>query len=159
MAAQLACLRDVRPDWASVSVREVSRSPDLAPKLYALCKDQGTQVQHILYDAEDAELLAHWQQDGTVRPGQADRLLVLGRYTTNQQSCPDDLNAFPPAASDWMVCAFGTGEHACLQESARRGADLRVGFENSLTDQNGTAWADNAASVAALVAALEKDRA
>ncbi|WP_253276834.1 3-keto-5-aminohexanoate cleavage protein [Ruegeria sp. 6PALISEP08] len=154
--AQLACLEQVQPDWASISIREIARDPDLAPRVYALCADQGTRVQHILYDSEDARLLDQWQRDGIVQANQTDRLLVLGRYSEGQQSVPADLDAFPDCPNRWMICAFGTQEHACLAEAARRGGDVRVGFENSLTGPDGTPWADNAASVAALVELLGK---
>lgn len=153
--AQFACLEKVRPGWASVSVREIARELELASRVYGLCADQGTRVQHILYDADDAALLSQWQNDGIVRDGQVDRILVLGRYTSGQQSSPKDLDQFPVGTSPWMVCAFGAQEHACLVYAARRGGDVRVGFENSLTDQNGNQWKDNAASVSALIAMLE----
>ncbi len=153
--AQLACLRQVRPAWASVSVREIARSPGLADRVYGLCHEQGTQVQHILYDAEDAALLSQWQRAGVVREGQVDRLLVLGRYATDQISSPEDLDQFPRDASGWMVCAFGPQEHACLYAAARQGADLRVGFENSIMNSKRQTWPDNAASVAALVSLIE----
>ncbi len=153
--AQYACLRNVQPEWASISVREIARNPDLAPRVYALCEDQGTRVQHILYDAEDVDLLTRWQNLGVVRPDQIDRLLVLGRYAEGQDTTPQELDRFPSDASPWMVCAFGSQEHACLSEAAMRGADVRVGFENSLTAPDGQQWADNAASVAALVARIK----
>jgi uncharacterized protein (DUF849 family) len=152
----------VQPAWASISVREIARAPELAAGVYGLCAEQGTRVQHILYDAADAALLGEWQQAGTVAPEQNDRLLVLGRYSAGQVSAPEDLDAFPAAAmvaGSWMICAFGAGEHACLAEAARRGGDLRVGFENGLTAADGTPWKDNAASVAALVNRLEGDPA
>lgn len=152
--AQIQCLRDVTPKWASISVREIARQPELAPRVYALCADQGTRVQHILYDADDAALLARWRNEGIVAPSQNERLLVLGRYTDNQQSSPSDLDRFPMDVSPWMVCAFGSQEHVCLHEAARRGADVRVGFENSFIGPDGQNWSDNAASVAALVARI-----
>lgn len=155
VGAQFACLQNVRPQWASISVREIARAPELAPRVYGLCAEQGTRVQHILYDAEDAALLTQWRKAGIVRDEQSDRLLVLGRYATGQQSTPHDLDQFPGDASAWMVCAFGLQEHACLEYAARRGGDVRVGFENSLTDHNGNIWENNAASVSALVAMLE----
>ncbi len=153
--AQFECLRRVQPKWASISVREIARHPDLAERVYGLCHDQGTRVQHILYDAEDAALLNEWQNAGVVRDGQADRLLVLGRYTVNQISSPEDITSFPQDTSPWMVCAFGPLEHACLAEAARQGGDLRVGFENSLTNSDGQPWPDNAASVTGLMALLK----
>lgn len=156
VTAQLECLERVRPGWASVSVREVARSPEIAPRIYGLCAEQGTRVQHILYDAADAALLKQWQKAGIVKQKQVDRILVLGRYASNQQSAPQDLDQFPQDSSPWMVCAFGAQEHACLLHAAERGADVRVGFENSLTDQDGNQWKDNTASVAALVEKLER---
>lgn len=154
--AQYDCLRLVRPGWASISVREIARSPELAPKVYAICKEQGTRVQHILYDAADAELMTRWQETGVVNDDQVDRLLVLGRYTTDQESTPDLLDTFPESPTPWMVCAFGGQEHLCLQRAAQRGGDVRVGFENSLTSAEGTRWADNAASVSALIDLLKR---
>lgn len=155
VAAQYDCLRLVQPAWASIAVREMARAPELAERVYALCADQSTLVQHILYDAADAELLQDWQARGVVRAGQEERLLVLGRYATGQESRPADLDAFPETHAPWMVCAFGRREHDCLLAAARRGADVRVGFENSLTDADGNIWPNNAASVAALVARLK----
>ncbi|WP_371734349.1 3-keto-5-aminohexanoate cleavage protein [Aliiroseovarius sp. xm-a-151] len=160
VAAQLACLKQVAPEWASISVREIARDPSLAEQVYGACAAQGTRVQHILYDTDDAALLAHWQAQGIVRAGQVDRLLVLGRYATGQISRPADLEPFLTNGTPkdpWMVCAFGPQEHACLTRAAHLGGDLRVGFENGLTDEHDTPWADNAASVAALISRLKGD--
>lgn len=157
--AQLDCLRRVRPGWASISVREIARDPALAPEVYAACAEAGTEVQHILYDAEDIALLRDWQARGVVRPGQAAGIFVLGRYSAGQVSTPADLDPFRaamPEARDWMVCAFGPREHDCLLAAARQGGHLRVGFENSLTDSRDRPHADNAASVAALRSQLER---
>ena len=153
--AQFECLRQVRPTWASISVREVA---EMADRVYGLCHDQGTRVQHILYDAEDAALLARLQAEGVVRAGQVDRLFVLGRYATGQESVPDDLDQFPLEGGPWMLCAFGAKEHACLLKATRQGGDVRVGFENSLTDSSGQTWANNAASVSALVSLIKGEQ-
>lgn len=153
VAAQLACLRAVKPAWASISVREIQRAPDMAHKVYGTCADAGTRVQHILYDTADLALLADWHARGIVQPDQTDLLFVLGRYTTGQTATPDDLSPFldaAPAQARWMLCAFGHHEHACLHAAAQRGGALRVGFENNLNDDAGHRFADNAASVKAL---------
>lgn len=157
VAEQYECLKAVQPEWASISVREIAREPDLASRVYVLCRDQGTRVQHILYGAGDAELLTRWQAEGIVQPDQADRLLVLGRYATGQQSNPADLDQFPTSSARWMACAFGAQEHACLARAAALGGDVRVGFENALTAPDGVPWVDNAASVAALVDVLKRN--
>ena len=161
VADQLACLSDLRPPWASVSVREMSRDVALAARLYAVARDAGTRIQHILYDTDDALLLQSWQSDGTVQPGQEDVLLVLGRYSLDLPSDPRTVGSFRNAlvrGTPWMLCAFGATEHICLREAARLGGNLRVGFENSTTSSTGQDWSDNAASVAALVTALETNR-
>jgi len=157
VAAQLACLRALRPAWASVAVREIARAPQLARAVYATCADNATEVQHILYDAGDIAQLRAWRAQGIVHASQRSVLCVLGRYRAGQTSSPEDLAPFLaalPAATDWMVCAFGPREHECLASAARQGADVRVGFENSLCAANGTPHADNAASVAALIQTL-----
>lgn len=158
VATQLECLKQVRPGWASISVREIARDPDLAARVYATCADQGTEVQHILYDTDDISRLLCWQSDGTVRPGQEAVLFVLGLYAPGQVSAPNDLAPFRaalPSLRNWMVCAFGPQEHACLLAAARNGGQLRVGFENSLTDHRNKPHPNNAASVAALRSLLE----
>lgn len=158
VAAQLHCLSRLRPGWASISVREIARARDLAPRVYGTCADNGTEVQHILYDAADAALLTDWRVRGIVRPGQDDVILVLGRYATGQQARPADLAPLLAAkpAGRWMLCAFGRSEHDCLLQAARRGGDLRVGFENNLTRADGTPFRDNAESVSLLVSQLER---
>ena len=159
---QLTCLQDVRPGWASVSVREIARAPDLAARVYATCAANGTEVQHILYDTDDVALLRRWQADGTVRPEQDSAIFVLGRYGAGQTSVPADLTPFlraMPGRGRWMVCAFGPGEHECLSHAAALGGDVRVGFENNMLAADGQPWRDNASSVAGLIAQLERKAA
>lgn len=159
VADQHRCLTDVAPDWASISIREIARAPERAPRLYAQCAAQGTRVQHILYDRSDIALLTDWRERRIVRPDQTDTLLVLGRYGAGHGSDPADiagLVADLPEGLAWMLCAFGDREHACLQEAARLGGALRVGFENSRCGADGGIWPDNAASVAALRHAMQK---
>lgn len=157
--AQLALLSALKPQWASISVREIDRSPNLADAIYGTCSHNGTKVQHILYGPDDLELLAQLQVAGVVRPDQVDVICVLGRYSKDQTSYPGDLQPFLKAQlvpPNWMVCGFGPFEHLCLLDAARAGGTLRVGFENSLTGENGTPHADNAASVAALCQRLRE---
>lgn len=159
VAEQLACLEQVQPGWASIALREIARDMDLAPRIYATCAEQGTEVQHILFGAGDIRTFAEWRTRGVIGVGQDRVLLVLGDYARRTGAAPEDLApllaALPPV-SRWMVCAFGPGEHACLLEAAVSGGDCRVGFENGLCDSRNRPWPDNAASVAALRAALKE---
>ncbi|MEO0484889.1 MAG: 3-keto-5-aminohexanoate cleavage protein [Pseudomonadota bacterium] len=151
-AAQLALIRDLAPLWASVALRELAADPSLARRLYAMCRDQGTALQHIIYDAGDAARLGQWQQEGVLGPNE-DVILVLGRYDASHLARVEDIAPFRaslPPVGRWMLCAFGPQEHACLHAAARLGADVRVGFENALTDAKGTPWPNVESSVAAL---------
>lgn len=157
---QLACLEELIPDWASVSIREVARSPSLAQRLYHGCAERGTLIQHILYDSADLFQFQAWLSAGVVSPSQNCVILVLGRYQNAQIAVPYDLEpllTYLPSGIDWMACAFGPNEHLCLASAAAKGGAVRVGFENSLTGPDGRPHASNAASVAALIKRLEGD--
>lgn len=151
-ATQLALLEDLEPSWVSISLREAARSESDARRMYAFCQAKGIAVQHIVYDIADAELIRAWQKCGVLTEKES-VILVLGRYSGNKTADIADLDplldALPPVGS-WMVCAFGPTEHDILVEAAKRGGDVRVGFENSLTDAHGLRWRDVAASVEAL---------
>ncbi|THH34374.1 3-keto-5-aminohexanoate cleavage protein [Aliishimia ponticola] len=151
-AQQFATLQALVPDWTTLSVREMATDPGLAREVYAFCADHRIEVQHILYDAQDAALLSGLQDTG-ILGGDASVILVLGRYTKGMVSDPDDLPAFLaalPPVGRWMLCAFGRREHDCLRAAARLGGDLRVGFENAHIGPDGTPWPDMASSVRAL---------
>ena len=160
---QLDLLEDLKPGAASIAVREMARDEALAARAYAVAREAGTEVQHILYGEPCLRTLAAWFADGTVPETFRSAILVLGQYAPARAAAPHEVAPFVGTAREMdlvpMVCAFGPQEHACLLEAARLGADLRVGFENSLSGPDGMPWADNAASVAALVAALgERER-
>jgi len=63
-------------------------------------------------------------------------LYVLGLSTAGQTSCPADLLPFlapdHPKFTNWMVCAFGRHEAACVTSAALLGSHARVGFENNI---------------------------
>lgn len=154
--SQYALLNSLKPKWASLSVREAARDSALAPKIYQTCDEQGTELQHILFDEKDAAQLGAWIDQGIVLP-RPSVILVLGRYTTDMNSNPNDLEPFLQSLPDvgkWMLCAFGPNEHACLETAAKLGGDVRVGFENSYVQQDGTPWPDMPSSIKALRARI-----
>ncbi|MCV2889526.1 BKACE family enzyme [Ruegeria aquimaris] len=159
---QYACLDALRPAWASVSLREIARDPDLAPRLYALAADQGIRLQHIAYDRGDLDLLAQSRATGIIRAEQDEVICVLGAYAPPRAGRPEELAALAPALDGLRLglCAFGPQEQACLLAGARAGAEvLRVGFENNLLSPDGTPWPDNSAAVASLRHHLERKAA
>lgn len=158
VSSQLECLNQVKPKWASISIQEIARDRELAPRVYRTCAENGTRVQHIIYDQTDLVLLQNWQNQGIVKQLQSEVLFVLGRYNTMQLSKPSHIDTFLPHIgkfSNWMVCAFGPREHDCLVRVAHQGGAVRIGFENNISDENGSKFKDNTASLVAFLGKLE----
>lgn len=159
---QLHLLDELRPMAASVSVREIARSPDHASLVYATAQRHGTQVQHILYGASCLDQLERWRACGTVPEIMRDAILVLGQYAPPRAGHPNELAPLMTktrsAGLRMSVCAFGEDEQACLGEAYRLGCDLRVGFENNLRAPNGTLWKDNAQAVLSLRTLLDTQK-
>ena len=152
--AQMAVVRDTRPEAVSVGLRELLK-PEVSEKelsgFFSWLVQEGIMTQVILYDEAD---VANWQRlrtQGVIPEGPWFLLFVLGRYTANQTSDPTDLLPFL-AADDgkypWAMCAFGPRENACAITAAGLGGHVRVGFENNLYLKDGSVAPDNAALVA-----------
>ncbi len=155
--SQLSLLQDLRPGAASIAVREIMRRPDLAQQVYATCAEAGTQVQHILYNADDLAALRHLLDRGTVPDHMRAVLLVFGRYDPPQIGQPGQVGAAHDALSgdfpDWTICAFGPREHEVAEAAMRLGAHVRIGFENNLQRPDGSPARDNAENIARAVRA------
>lgn len=154
-AQQRAVVREVKPEAASLALRELV--PDASEEaafadLLGWMKQAGVVPQIILYDAADALRLAEFRKRGLVPFERLPLLFVLGRYTAGQVSSPSDLLPFvtPHLPEDhWSVCAFGAQEIACVTTSALLGGNIRVGFENNEQLPNGSRAAGNEDLVAA----------
>ncbi len=157
---QLELLEKLMPTAASISLREVRQDRDVARRIYDMCRSNEVEVQHIVYDDDDARLLQFWQDEGVLDEN-ASVILVLGSYVEGRPaSIPEftALKAALPSVGQVMACAFGPTEHTCLSYAAAQGADVRVGFENSICDENGRLWDSVATSVKALKTRLEAAR-
>lgn len=152
--AQMAVVRDTRPEAVSVGLRELLK-PDVPESelhsFFAWLVQEAIMTQVILYDEQD---VAHWQRlrtDGVIPEGPWFLLFVLGRYTAGQTSSPTDLLPFlqrDDGRYPWAMCAFGPQENACAITAAGLGGHVRVGFENNLFLKDGRTAPDNAALVA-----------
>lgn len=152
---QRQLVRDVRPKSVSVSIAEMFSDGNIKSALnfYHWCHEENIAVQHILYGPSDLNLIDDrlGAAEFTEEPQQM--LFVLGRYTKNQQSRPEDLTPFMNWLSgnrwqaDWAVCAFGQGETDCLRHAYNLGGKVRIGFENSIWHKNGAIAEDNAARI------------
>lgn len=150
-AGQLACLTDLEPRAASIAVREMAIDPAVAKATYAFAEEANIEVQHITYSPDCIQQLHAWYRAGVVRASQNRVLFVLGQYAPPRDAQPTDLAPLIDALGegDWhrSVCAFGGGEHRCLSAARALGLGVRIGFENSISDQKGAVHSDNAASI------------
>lgn len=160
-AEQIAVVKAVRPEAASLALREVA--PDEASEpafldLLTWMARERVAPQIILYAPDEAARLAAMRDAGRLPWDDIPVLYVLGRYTPGQKSAPADLLPFiegsMPRFAHWSVCAFGQREAACVAAGALMGGHCRVGFENNLWLPDGSVATGNAElvdTVAALV--------
>ena len=147
---QMSCVRTLRPQSASVALREILSEPGTkseAIDFFRWMADESISAQIILYNTADLEQLIGLVESGTI-PLPPLMLFVLGRYRSGQQSSPYDLMPFLASLGerDWpfAVCAFGRREAECVVRAAQHGGHIRVGFENNLELPDGTRASSNA---------------
>jgi 3-keto-5-aminohexanoate cleavage enzyme len=171
-AQQIETVRALTPQAVSIAYKELA--PDAsaeaaAGELYAWAAGQGVAVQHIVYSPDELDRLLDASARGVVPGGRLSILFPLGRYAVGQESDPLELVPFVARIRDsgraesitWMCCAFGRAETAALVASAALGGNVRVGFENSFYNADGSRAADNAErvrEVAGATAALARSR-
>ena len=162
---QRAMVEALRPEAVSLGLREFLPAEPSAEeeavfaRFLAGCWQGKTLVQFILYDGADYARLQRLQAKGVVPPGKLAVLFVLGRYTKDMQSSPDDLAPFIEAGGSaqlWSVCAFGRREADCAAAALAVGGHVRVGFENNLHLADGSLAASNADLVEDVAAPLAR---
>ena len=160
-AEQSAVLKAVRPEAASLALRELApddRSEPAFAELLSWMDREDVIPQIILYDPTEAARLAGMINRGIVPWKDVPVLYVLGRYTTGQTAQPADLLPFlepdMPRFGNWSICAFGRHEAACVTAGALLGGHVRIGFENNLLLPDGGPARSNAQLVANLAAAV-----
>ena len=159
-AQQVECIQAVRPQMASMALREISsdyKAPEYAREFFAWCDDNEVHVQHILYSAEDLQRFQQYRDNGVIPAGHRCVLFVLGRYRVDFQSQPSDLEPFLQqdlGGLDWFVCAFGNLEQECALKAIEAGGHARIGFENNLYLANGELAENTAELISSLVEAL-----
>ncbi|MBW8724585.1 MAG: 3-keto-5-aminohexanoate cleavage protein [Inquilinus limosus] len=155
---QMELVRVLRPAAVSVGLREILGGGEAAASaFFSWAAGEGIAIQHILYDRADLDTFAELhRRDCFGESAQPRMLFVLGRYAPDQESRPEDLDAFLDGLEHhrldavWSVCAFGRGETSALAAALARGGHVRVGFENSLWHADGRIARDNAERVAAI---------
>ncbi len=163
---QQALMYSLQPRYVSVAVREMVRKPEDWPQattFYAWAQNNNIQIQHILYSPLELTSFLSAVRSGNI-PGDRHLLqFVLGSYDGTLISDPSQVAAFTDLLQsapvelkfDWMLCAFGKEETACLLETIKQGGKARIGFENSLWNADGSMANSNAERIAELVSYLK----
>lgn len=155
---QRSLIDAVRPQAVSITLNELFSDPreDATNRAFLhWMQDEGIAVQWVLHTAQDVGKLAGCICNGLVPDGSNPMLFSLGRYTKDQQGEPIDILPFLAVREqhsevrheNWSVCAFGSAETACLTTALTLGGDVRVGFENSLWNPDGSQARCNAERV------------
>lgn len=157
---QMACVRAVEPEAVSLAVRELlpeGGDERVFAEFVAWMHRRGILPQYILYSREDLARFLALQQRGLIPDCPQFLLFVLGRYSSDQQSRPEELREFllgGSMACNWAVCAFGRLEYACALTAAGLCGHARLGFENNTLMKNGEVAPDNAALIRQYAAVL-----
>ena len=137
---------DLKPDFVSVGFREMigdnsQGARDHAAHFYHHSLASQIHVQHILYDVDDLARLRQAMADGILPAVRPHLLLVLGRYSGNFQSDPEEIKPFIADKlmdmASWSICAFGYREFDVMIAAIENGGHCRVGFENNLHLKDG----------------------
>ena len=164
-AQQMQVVRDVRPQAVSLAIRELcptSADEVLAGEFFHWLQKEHIVSQYILYSREDIQRCNDLQSRGVIPQKNASVLLVLGRYSSQQQSDPDELERLTGILNpqnNWWLCAFGASEAACMHRAMLLGGHCRVGFENNLLRPDGSVSRNNETQVRGVaVTALQSGR-
>lgn len=165
-AEQIALIEQVEPRFCSVALRELlphGHTPVEQAKtrdFYHWAFDRRIGVQHILYGADDIHFYLEQVKAGVIPAEQRSVLIVLGRYGTVQLAKINDVAPAADLANEhgllWMLCAFGKTETQCLVQAAALGGGVRIGFENSRENTDGSIAADNTERVLELTKTLRE---
>ncbi|WP_434356584.1 3-keto-5-aminohexanoate cleavage protein [Parasalinivibrio latis] len=150
-AQQMALLRATLPEATSIALREImpdEGSVDAASLFLHEVSEQRIFIQYILYGAHDVIRYRQLISQGKIPSAGHHLLLVLGRYNESFIAQPAELDpmlsALTGSETPWAACAFGPYAFQCLQSANLLGGDIRIGFENGLTDQSGKIASNNA---------------
>jgi 3-keto-5-aminohexanoate cleavage enzyme len=154
---QINAVQAVTPEAVSIALREIvpdTASEDRASAFFHWLNERQVLAQFILYAPEEVATYIGLCERGVISGREHSVLFVLGRYTTDQQSSPSDLDPFVERYTElqvgvpWMVCAFGKQEAECMAAAIEMGGHARVGFENNQLRRDGSDAAGNADAVA-----------
>jgi len=150
---QIDCVKQLKPEAVSIAIAELipTEGNDLeAARFFEWLHQNQIAPQYILYSEADIEHFTKLVQRGVIHSDNPSVLLVLGKYSENQQSDPKEIASLIEALqpqTHWSVCAFGQSESECMARAIDLGGHCRIGFENNLLNEHGDMAIDNANQV------------
>jgi uncharacterized protein (DUF849 family) len=160
---QISLVRELRPEAASLALRELCPDDDAEPVVapfFAWLVTERIWPQYILYAVEDVRRFESMRRRGVFAEEHPSCLLVLGRYADQQAGDPAQLDALLSSADHerfpWSVCCFGPREQQAMLAALGKGGHVRLGFENNLLLADGSPAADNATLITQFIAATEE---
>ncbi len=157
-ARQMAVVRAVRPQSASVAIREVIAAGEAsAAEFFAWMETHDVLAQYILYTPHEVRRFNALCKRGLIGETQRFVLFVVGadaRVPVAANDLTDYVDALAEGGpAKWGVCAFGAMEAPAAAAALKLGGHPRIGFENNLYLANGALAPNNAALVAETVRA------
>ncbi len=147
-AEQIAVVKELRPEAASVALREICPTENEVADtalFWEWMQRENIFPQVILYDQQDVVWFLDLRKRGVFGANRAFVLCVLGRHGL---TAPKELQNFASKLCDagvsWAVCGFGKAEHELPQKAVSLGGHVRVGFENNIWRPDGSLAEDNA---------------
>jgi len=147
---QMSMVRELKPEAVSLAIRELCPEGEeqRAGKFFKWVIENQISAQYILYSVEDIQRFIALHTTGVIPNKRPSILLVLGRYSVDLTSEPEELlpmlQALKGFICDWAVCAFGGKEADCMALAAEHGGHCRIGFENNMMQEDGSIAASNA---------------
>lgn len=161
---QMQVVREVKPEAVSLAIKELcppGGDEKIVAGFFAWLSQESIAPQYILYSVEEIRRFYELKTRGIIPAEHNTILLVLGRYTENQQSNPSDLRPLLVEISErssWWVCAFGATESECLAHAIKAGGHCRVGFENNMLLPDGSIAPSNEFLVAQVALCASKHK-
>ncbi len=152
---QQTLVQSMMPQSVSIALLEIISGGNLQKigNFFHWADENCIAVQHILYSVHEVELFFKLITQGMFYSKCPQILFVLGRHTKGQEQNNAILDSFISILKkqerpvDWALCAFGVEETQHLVEAHRRGGKIRVGFENSIWNADGSIAKNNAERV------------
>ena len=147
---QMALVRELRPEAASLALRELCPNESAeteAAGFFAGLTRAGTWPQYIVYSPEEFVRFDSLRRRGVFGDEHPFCLLVLGRYSENLEGDPNELDDMLAEVDErqfpWAVCCFGRHENTAMKKATELGGHVRIGFENNMLLADGTVARDN----------------